>query len=287
MPDRDRFLPPPVLVIRSAPGAKASAQRLRARGIPAIACSVLHAGALAAPPPVAASPVGAFAVTSAHGVRFLAARAGDKFPEWFALRLFAVGPATARVAVRAGFRHVEAAEGDSLALVSLITRRWKPGSGLILHAAGTAAGGELADHLLMAGLNAAYWPLYSMIHAAKLPMNARRALKASPDKGPMPDPSGIAAFYSAEAATAFLALVVDAGMISRLRTWTAISLSPRIHAMLASGSGRDVPAPNLLATGGRIFGEALIAARPDAAAMIEAIRAIAQDRDQASDSRPA
>ncbi len=202
-------------------------------------------------------------MTSPHGARFLAARAAEENPAWFGCPVFAVGAATARAAARAGFSHIEAGDGDSAALASLVIGLWQPGSGLILHAAGLAAGEDLARELTASGLEAKAWPLYAMERATKLPRAAHLALTRAP-VGPAGS-AGIIAFYSAEAATAFLALVAEAGLTARLRDWTALSLSPRIHAALAFA-----PAPNLLRPAIPEFARTLIAARPDDAAMLAA-----------------
>lgn len=268
----------PVLVIRSAPGALASARGLRALGIAAIPCPVLRAVPFLAPKPAFAEKVRAFALTSPHGARFLAARERAEHAGWFRCPIFAVGAATARAARRAGFAGVVSAEGDATALIALLRRQWPPGSGMIVHAAGNAAGDAVTRHLQEAGLEAAFWPLYSMVRAERLPRAAVLALKgilrsyAEPQSGephwPEPTRPGIAAFWSAEAATAFGALVAEAGLAGFLASWTSVSLSPRIDAALAS-----MAAPNLLRTTGIGFARALIAPRPDEPAMRALIRA--------------
>jgi len=86
--------------------------------------------------------------TSANGVRALARL--SNFADIKTLRLYAVGPATAAEARRAGFARIETAGGDVIKLGRYVAERLEPVGAPLLHVSGKAAAGDLQG--LLGGL---------------------------------------------------------------------------------------------------------------------------------------
>ena len=183
------------------------------------------------------SGVRAILCTSANGVRALARASGER-----GVPVFAVGDATARAALAAGFDRVESAGGDVEDLARLMTTRLRPAEGRLLHVAGSEVAGDLAGRLGAAGFVVDRAVLYE----------ARGATTLTPETAELIERGEIdlALFFSPRSATIFarLAAPIAAGLIAA----TAISISTAADAALG-----DLP-----------FRERLIAAAPTQAALL-------------------
>jgi uroporphyrinogen-III synthase len=148
-----------VWVTRTAPGAEATAARLRALGYEAIAEPLLTvrfvAGAM-----VNLDKIGAIAFTSVNGVTGFIRRSLER-----GRTVYAVGAATAAAARAAGFSRVLSTEGDVATLAAgIAARRWEL-SGAVLHAAATEPSGDLVGALDAHGIKARHLPVYETIPA--------------------------------------------------------------------------------------------------------------------------
>jgi len=112
-------------------------------------------------------------VTSRNGLAVLAALTSRRdFP------IYAVGPASAAAAAKAGFAHIHKAGGDVDALARLIQATCRPEAGALIHAVGSVQAGDLAGVLARAGFEVRRAVLYEGRPAAALPEAARTALRA-------------------------------------------------------------------------------------------------------------
>jgi uroporphyrinogen-III synthase len=130
-----------IWITRAQPGADATAERVRALGHEAVIAPLLAVRALE-DVRVDLSGVAALAFTSANGVRTFA----DISPER-AIRVFAVGAATAQAARAAGFKLVLSADGDVEALAEGIGQRRGELRGAVLHPGALEPAGDLVGAL--------------------------------------------------------------------------------------------------------------------------------------------
>jgi uroporphyrinogen-III synthase len=146
-----------IWITRAQPGAAATAERVRALGHEAVAAPLLEVR----PRPDAAvdlAGVAALAFTSANGVRAFADLCGER-----ALRVFAVGAATAQAARAAGFGSVLSADGDVEALAEGIAARRGELRGAVLHPGAAEPAGDLAGALGRHGVEARRLVLYETV----------------------------------------------------------------------------------------------------------------------------
>ena len=143
-----------IWITRAQPGADATAERVRALGHDAVVAPLL---AVQFVPDVTIDlgGVAALAFTSANGVRAFADLSGER-----ALRVFAVGAATAQAARAAGFRSVLSADGDVEALAEGIAARRGELKGAVLHPGAAEPAGDLAGALEKHGVEARRVILY-------------------------------------------------------------------------------------------------------------------------------
>ncbi len=191
----------------------------------------------------ALSGVQALVATSANGVRAFAAMESRRD-----LPVCTVGEATAAAARDAGFAIVEAAGGDVDALAAMIIATREPDKGALLHIAGTVSAGDLGGALAGAGFACRRAVLYRMEPARTLSAAARRALARS-------TVSGIV-LYSPRTARIFAELLAAADSTPACRHLVAYCLSANVASEVA-----HLP-----------WAASIIAARPDQAAMVAAIR---------------
>lgn len=182
--------------------------------------------------------------TSANGVRALAAAVPAR-----AVRLFAVGDATARAARAAGFTWVESAAGDSAALARLAANKLDPGAGPLLHVSGEHIAGDLAGTLSAQGFAVERRVLYraavpAALSAATAGLIARGAIDA-------------VLFFSPRSARTFVSLAEAAGLAPACAGSVAVCLSPAV-----AEAAHVIP-----------WRAVRVAARPDRAALIEALDA--------------
>jgi uroporphyrinogen-III synthase len=143
-----------IWITRAQPAAEVTAERVRALGHEALVAPLLAVRPI---PDVEVdlSGVAALAFTSANGVRAFAERSGER-----ALRVFAVGAATATAARQAGFPTVLSADGDVEALAEGVAARRGELMGAVLHPGAAEPAGDLVGVLEKHGVEARRLVLY-------------------------------------------------------------------------------------------------------------------------------
>lgn len=143
-----------IWITRAQPAAAATAERVRGLGHDALVAPLLAVHDLE-DVEIDLSGVAALAFTSANGVRAFAARSGDR-----ALKVFAVGGATAQAARQAGFGSVLSSDGDVAVLARGIAARRGELKGAVLHAGAAELAGDLVGLLTDQGVEARRLVLY-------------------------------------------------------------------------------------------------------------------------------
>ena len=240
------------LVTRPRAEAAELSEALAARGIAALLEPLLEIRHrdLDIPPDLAG--VQAVLCTSANGVRALARLSPER-----AVKLFAVGEATAARARAEGFLHVQSAGGAIGDLAELASRRLRPDAGRLLHVAGSLVAGDLCGELRDRGFMADRLVLYEAQPVGALSAATVRSLAA-----------GIvdfALFFSPRTAAIFARLADQAGIADAMRHVAAISISAAADAALDRLS----------------FRARLIAFRPDQAALLAALDQLVEERRRA------
>src|SRR5882757_3230014 len=154
-----------VLITRPEREATALATALAERGHAPLIVPLFQVETLSPPPDFAASLASTQAVllSSANGARALA-----ETTEQRGLRVFAVGDTTASTAEGLGFSAVTSAEGDGVALASLVRQRLDPKAGSLLHIAGVDVAADLGTALEAAGFTVIRVTLYQARETASL-----------------------------------------------------------------------------------------------------------------------
>jgi uroporphyrinogen-III synthase len=201
-----------IWITRAQPAADVTAERVRALGHEALVAPLLAVRSLD-DVRVDLGGVGALAFTSANGVRAFA----EKCPER-ALRVFAVGAATAQAARAAGFRLVLSADGDVDALADGIAQRRTEIRGAVLHPGAAEPAGDLAGGLERYG-----------VEARRLILYETRPLKLDAEQAAVLVRADAVLLHSPSAARA-LAAVLRAHPAPRLR---ALGLSKAVVKPLA------------------------------------------------------
>lgn len=232
-----------MLITRSRDDAEPLVAALMGRGVNVLVAPLLEIEYLQGPH-LDLAGVQALLATSANGVRAFAARDQRRH-----LPVFAVGDATARTAVTAGFAAVESASGDVVSLAELIGRRLAPRAGTLLHIAGTDLAGDLGGMLRSAGYAYRRAVLYRAHTADALPLAATEAIGGGSVHGVV--------LFSPRTAAAFVALIRKGGLVAACRALNAFCLSPAVAQQV----------------GGIGWGRITIATRPDQTAMIDAVAA--------------
>jgi len=165
--------------------------------------------------------------TSANGVRAFAQASVRRD-----LAVYAVGDATARAAVGAGFADVRSAAGDVEALAALVIESCDPTAGALLHAAGTRLAGDLGGRLEAAGFAVRRAVLYRAAKASELPEAAVVGLQAGDIDGVL--------IFSPRTAAAFVTLVRAAGLEKALAEADVFCLSPTVAAEAKALNWRQV-----------------------------------------------
>jgi uroporphyrinogen-III synthase len=143
---------PLVWVSRAQPGAERTALALKALGFEPLVEPLIRTVPLDVDPP-ALGDYAALAFTSAAAVSAFANCVCDR-----SVLVYAVGAATAKAALEAGWTDVLSADGDVEALARLILLR--PPVGAVLHPGAEDLAGDLCGLLLDGGLEAARLALY-------------------------------------------------------------------------------------------------------------------------------
>ena len=189
--------PRTVWITRAQPGADATAVRVRELGIEPIVAPLLEVRPIEAAR-LDLTDVSAIAFTSANAVAAFVVRSPER-----ALRVFAVGDATADAARRARFSSVLSAQGDVAALAAALATRRRELSGAILYPAAAEPAQDLAGALAAVGLNVRQVAIYEtavveppaallerlqeieavLLHSAKAARALAGVLKANPAPG--------------------------------------------------------------------------------------------------------
>lgn len=165
--------------------------------------------------PLPLEGVTALLFTSANGVRaFCEATPRRDFT------VYAVGPASALAARAAGFTAVEAAGGDVHLLAQLVRVRHSPGSGTLLHAAGSARAGDLQAMLQADGYDVRRVVLYDAEAAIALPPAVAATFGRNGYDGVL--------FFSPRTAATFVTLIQAAGVASGAARAAAYCLSANV-----------------------------------------------------------
>ncbi len=151
-----------VWVTRAEPAIQTTAARLTAMGYEVLAAPVIATRTLnfAEPPPAAA-----LAFTSATALAAFEGRSYHHLP------VFTVGDATAKAALRQGYRQVESADGDVRDLAALLRKRAPPGR--ILNPCARETAGDLAGEL---GERLIQWAVYETVPQECLAEDAQNRL---------------------------------------------------------------------------------------------------------------
>jgi uroporphyrinogen-III synthase len=237
------------LVTRPRAEAAELDKALADRGIAAIIEPLLAIRYRDPVPPPDLDGVQAVLCTSANGVRALARLSPER-----AVKLFAVGDATAARAKAEGFADVYSAGGTVGDLIELVGGCLRPEAGRLLHVAGSVVAGDLAGELRARGFSVDRAVLYEARPVGALSETTVRALAAS-----IVD---FALFFSPRTAAIFARLADRAGIIEAMRHVAAISISAAADAALDK----------------LCFRERAIADRPDQPALLAALDRLVEER---------
>ena len=202
-----------LLITRPEEDGEALSKRLLAAGHEAILAPVMEIVAVDAR--LELEGVQALLVTSRNGARMLA-RATPRRD----LPVYAVGDQSAAEAKADGFAIVTSAAGNVAALATLVARSIDPKRGPLLHGAGSAQAGDLAQMLAAKGFTVRRTILYESRAKKALPDAAQRALKTGYVEGVL--------FYSPRTARVFGELAQEAGLGAGLGSLTAYCLSEAV-----------------------------------------------------------
>ena len=175
-------------------------------------------------PDIATEPLQGFLVTSANGVRALAARTDNRD-----LPVYAVGDATARAARDIGFGSVTSAAGDVDDLATLVAHACDAGDGAFYHATGTVTAGDLSGRLTAVGFEVIREKIYEAKTVEHLPDHARMALAAGAINGVV--------IFSPRTAETFVNRVAAAGLMMILGEMQLFALSQNVRD--AAGNAWD------------------------------------------------
>lgn len=214
-----------LLVTRPQPDADRFAAALAGVGVDALVAPLMSVEVDGAATPEL-SAFTAIAVTSANGVRALAALTDDR-----SLPVWAVGPASARDAEATGFKLAGIGGGDIDSLATAIADALNAGA-RVFHAAGADVAGDLAALLRAHGIECRREALYRAVVPDALPAQIANALANGDVDG--------AVFFSPRSADSFVRLVADAGQAAACAGLTAYALSPAVAAACGTIAWRRV-----------------------------------------------
>jgi uroporphyrinogen-III synthase len=200
-----------VLITRPEPGATQTAARVSALGLAPLVAPLLF---IHRTDQVSRLPAGVRAtlLTSRNAIAGCPLACRD-------LLALAVGHATAVCAADAGFKRVETADGDAVALAALVERTLRHGDGSLFLPTGRGQGGELAASLRARGFHVHRRVVYEVLPVAAMPIAAERHLRLREVRAAM--------FFSAETARHFVCLVRAARLEETLSNVEAVSISER------------------------------------------------------------
>ena len=200
-------------------------------------------------PPLDLSQVQAILLTSANGVRALAANTAER-----GVPVLCVGQATAEAARALGFASVKSADGDVATLADAAMGACSPEAGTLLHVAGSTVAGDLSGRLESAGYSVRREVLYDADVAPSLSPRTRSAIKEGKIDAVL--------LYSPRSAARFAELVRGASLDEACRNIDALCLSRAVGDALGALSLRRI----------------LVAPRPEQDALLDLIGAELADR---------
>jgi|GEM_PF-1124646 len=192
-------------------------------------------------------PWQAIAITSANALSALAAIGVSE--ELKAVPVFAVGPASAKLARETGFADVRQADGDLSALQKDMQQSLNTDSGPILYLTGKVRSGDLAALLHSGGFSVDRVEIYDAIAATQIPPPVRQAIRLRQANGVV--------LYSARTADIWLQLVKQSKLNTKAQQLVHFCLSSAVAEKIRSGLGRNV--------------SVVISGKPNDDAMLEAI----------------
>lgn len=200
-----------VLITRPEPGATETAIRLASLGLVPLVASLFSIRQLGYPAQLP-SGIKATLLTSRNAVLGCPPSCHD-------LVVFAVGDATASCAADAGFKQINVAAGDAVALGTLVSQTLTPADGTLFLPVGRRQGGGLAGSLRQKGFRVLRHVVYETSMVQTLPVAAETHLRHGQVRTVM--------FFSAEAARHFVHLVHAVGLDESVHNVEAVSISER------------------------------------------------------------
>ena len=176
-------------------------------------------------------PWQAMAITSANALSALPVIGFSESLK--AVPVFAVGPASAKLARETGFADVRQADGDLDAFQNAMRQSLNPDRGPILYLTGQVRSGDLAASLGSAGFSIDRVELYDAVAATDLPSHAKNIIRSGKANGVL--------LYSARTADIWLKLVRQSGLQAEAERLVHFCLSPAVAEKIRSGPGRNVP----------------------------------------------
>ena len=234
-----------VWVTRPAEDAAGLVQALRARGMEVLDGPLLGVVWLDGPP-LDLVGVQALLATSANGVRAFARRNPQR-----TISVLAVGDATARCARTLGFTDVASAGGDVASLAALVGTRLDPAAGTLLHVAATNIAGDLEGTLAAAGFTYRREVLYQARPVETVSPAVRDALIGQRLDGVL--------VFSPRTGRILVGALEHAGLAAASQHLTCFCLSEAVAAEVRALS----------------WARLVVAPRPEQAALIEAVSAVA------------
>ena len=193
------------------------------------------------------NPWQAMAVTSANALTALVS--AGVYEKLQAVPVFAVGPASAKLAGELGFADIQQAAGDLVALQGLMKQLLKPQAGPILYLTGKVRSGDLAADLRSHGFNVERVELYEAVATTQYAAHAKQTIRSGKADGVV--------LYSARTADIWVQLIKQSQLQAEAAKLTHFCLSQAVAEKVRSGLGRNV--------------SIVISGNPDDDSMLEAI----------------
>lgn len=208
-----------LLLTRPEADAARLRQDLQRRGFTVDSAPMLAIQPLPQAADMALPDIAGLLITSANGLRALAAATQRRD-----LPVYAVGEASARAARQAGFAQVLAAGGDVFSLADLVRQVAHREAGPLFHAAGETLAGDLKAMLEADGFTVRRETLYRAVPVAELPSEVAKNLSESAYDGIL--------FFSPRTASGFATLAAP-GFAAGLNKAAAFCLSAAVAERLA------------------------------------------------------
>ncbi len=217
-----------LLVTRPTDDGEATARKLREMGHEVFLEPLLKIEFFD-PPMFNAEKVQALAITSANGIRALAA--GGLREGYKEISVMAIGEASANAARQSGFEKVLIGGGTLPALARDIASRFKPENGKILYLAGRARSGDLAGLLGKNGFQAETITLYDAKRASSFSDELQAQIRGNKIDGVL--------HFSARTAGIFSDLIHSEKLENKALSMDHFCLSQQV----ASNLGVDISNP--------------------------------------------